>query len=594
MKKKILIVLFIVQLLSLFSYKEDVYFPNTDYELKVYHIEGKKPGKTLMIIGGMHGDEKSPYIAADIFVDSSLEKGNLIIVPRANLQSILSDTRLLDVDMNRRFQTSQPQNEIDKITEILKNLMQESDVVLNLHEGRGFYSPVKIDKERNPTKYGQSIIADADTFQMKDKKQIYLGDIARTITTNINKRIEDTGHYFNFWNHNTASKKTVHKEQKLSATFFALTELNIPAFGVEASSNIEDLNQRVKYLSIVINEFMNYYGIAPEYPAINLPKPKFDFILYQVNNKLEIAHADDSIKLNIGDSLQIISVKSNYSRGVISDILNYGTGNDFGVSLKISANTQITLKKDSVLLAAIPVQVLSAVEIGQPAISQPLTTYNFLGFNLFVNSQERKLMLNDTLRVARGDIIRLNSVIPENKKVIANVVGFYHGYVDSENDLHHYINTSDLLPKFALKKDLYQIYAELNEQKLGNAYLQVKEPEKKQAVEKKSNYKLTKLLLIYNDNEISLNPGDTLDVKEGDSVILTDALTNLPKKCIPKINFVGYITTYTKDGDDRNNLITINNKLISKYSVNKDGRIYEIKVNFKERSLGSVYVRLVE
>ena len=30
-----------------------VYFPNTVYELNVYKIYGKQPGKTLMLIGGI-------------------------------------------------------------------------------------------------------------------------------------------------------------------------------------------------------------------------------------------------------------------------------------------------------------------------------------------------------------------------------------------------------------------------------------------------------------------------------------------------------------------------------------------------------------
>ncbi len=37
-----------------FSKKEHiVYFPNTAYELNVYKIYGKQPGKTLMLIGGI-------------------------------------------------------------------------------------------------------------------------------------------------------------------------------------------------------------------------------------------------------------------------------------------------------------------------------------------------------------------------------------------------------------------------------------------------------------------------------------------------------------------------------------------------------------
>ena len=62
----------------------DVYFKNTDYELNVYKIYGAEKGKTMMIIGGIQGDEPGGYIAADLYADMALKKGNLIVVPRAN------------------------------------------------------------------------------------------------------------------------------------------------------------------------------------------------------------------------------------------------------------------------------------------------------------------------------------------------------------------------------------------------------------------------------------------------------------------------------------------------------------------------------
>ncbi len=38
-----------------------VYFPNTPYELNVYKIYGKRPGKTLMLIGGIQGNEPEGF-----------------------------------------------------------------------------------------------------------------------------------------------------------------------------------------------------------------------------------------------------------------------------------------------------------------------------------------------------------------------------------------------------------------------------------------------------------------------------------------------------------------------------------------------------
>jgi hypothetical protein len=60
-----------------------VYFPNTAYELNIYKISGKKPGKTLMLIGGIQGNEPGGFLSADLYADMSLEKGNLIVEPHS-------------------------------------------------------------------------------------------------------------------------------------------------------------------------------------------------------------------------------------------------------------------------------------------------------------------------------------------------------------------------------------------------------------------------------------------------------------------------------------------------------------------------------
>ena len=79
------------------------YFEETEHELNVYKINGVEKGKTLLIIGGLQGNEPGGYLAADLYVDMSLKKGNLIVVPRANFYSIISNQRGVNGDMNRQF-----------------------------------------------------------------------------------------------------------------------------------------------------------------------------------------------------------------------------------------------------------------------------------------------------------------------------------------------------------------------------------------------------------------------------------------------------------------------------------------------------------
>lgn len=51
-----------------------VYYEGTDHELHVYRIWGKKPGKTLLLIGGIQGDEPGGFLSADHYADLALAK----------------------------------------------------------------------------------------------------------------------------------------------------------------------------------------------------------------------------------------------------------------------------------------------------------------------------------------------------------------------------------------------------------------------------------------------------------------------------------------------------------------------------------------
>ena len=104
----------------------DVYLANTEHELHVYRIFGKEPGKTIMIIGGIQGDEPGGYLTADLYADISLKKGDLIVVPRANFYSILLNQRDgMTGDMNRKFsETSDAAKNMEQeIVTILKKLI---------------------------------------------------------------------------------------------------------------------------------------------------------------------------------------------------------------------------------------------------------------------------------------------------------------------------------------------------------------------------------------------------------------------------------------------------------------------------------------
>ena len=142
----------------------EVFFQGTDHCLDVYRIFGEEPGPTLMIMGGIQGDEPGGYLAADLYADMSLKRGNLIVVPRANLYSIMMNKRAPNGDMNRKFAEAQPFDPDSEVVKKIKEFMNEADYFLNLHDGSGFYHPDYIDDMRNPKRFGQCIITDTDRY----------------------------------------------------------------------------------------------------------------------------------------------------------------------------------------------------------------------------------------------------------------------------------------------------------------------------------------------------------------------------------------------------------------------------------------------
>jgi len=325
-----------------------VFFQGEENELNVYRIFGSKPGKTLLIIGGIQGDEPGGFLAADFYADFSLEKGNLIVVPRANLPSILKKERQINQDMNRKFMDDNTVNYEAKVVNVLKKLICESDCFLNLHEGSGFYSQRWESPDKNPEKYGQSIIADDSILDIGGNlKPVDLEAMALKVIDQINKNIEDEYNHFQFNNHKTNHPDTSHKEQRRSATYYAVNVCKIPAFGIESAKSLP-LEQKVRQHIYAINGFMDILDILPQNPGINLKKPQMQYMIISVNDSIPVVVGKmQRLKINRGDMIQVHDIVVNYERGLSVDVLGVGNNfNDMKKKLIITEPTRIEAKKD--------------------------------------------------------------------------------------------------------------------------------------------------------------------------------------------------------------------------------------------------------
>jgi len=339
-----------------------VYWAGTPQQLDVYKIYGRNDGPTVMIIGGIQGDEPGGYMSADLYADLALKRGNLIVVPRANFKSIVQVHRGPDGDMNRKFRGDLSRDPDRNLVEVLKELMTESDLVLNLHDGSGYYRPVeeKGNNQVGPHRYGQCIIADAEVYTHKPSgRTLRLGDWAREVVKRVNVDIEVPLHKFHFFDTDTDNPNSRHKEQRGSVTYYALTKLGIPAFGVETSKSLPSLEMKIHQHNLAINAFLDIFGLEVEHPCIDLTEPIMGYVIISVNGGTPLALADQqTLELARGDTIEVMEVGANFDRGLAADVLGLGSFNDIGNPLTINVPTSVVIRKDSSKIGQVSLALL--------------------------------------------------------------------------------------------------------------------------------------------------------------------------------------------------------------------------------------------
>jgi len=559
------------------------YFENTPYELNVYKIIGRQPGKRLLIIGGIH-NEPGGYLTADHFVDVKLEKGTLIVVPRANFHTIISDKRGINGDMNRKFTPDKLSGDYDsQIVEILKNLMAEADILLNLHSGSGFYRYKYISKNKNPWKFGQSIIADTDIFNKDDSdNSINLKEIAEEVIRNVNKKIDNKEYFFHFNNHNTFSNETKHPEQRRSATFFALSHFGIPAFGIESSRDILELETKVRHQIWIINEFMRFLDIVPEIPGLYLEYPELRFVIVSVNdgNPIMIPNKK-TLHIKENDNIEVSYIEANYERGLTANILNNGTLNDFSTKINIRKSTKIVIKKDQFYCGEIYVDVIKEKKDKE---SLTVAQYNYLVLD--INGLVEVFDNSHSIETINGDIMRIIDTVPSTKskeKIRINFYGFQKQKDYEKDDRNHIINTAtDLIPKFSLNGSgmIYEIRVESGRDILSKFNFKFIKP------------KLHYIVLRDDKDTYKIPEGETVSFNKNEQIEILEASTNIKNDKDIKVNFRGFVGA--GDGEDRNMKIPLDNNLLTNYSINNSGKLFEITVSRKGNTFGRIFIKIKE
>lgn len=254
---------------------------------------------TLLVIGGIHGDEPGGYFAASILATHyKILSNNLWIVPNLNQESILKDSRGIHGDMNRKFALLSKNDKDRPVIEEIKQIIKDKQVslVLNLHDGNGFYRKTDKGQIFNPNAWGQTCVI--DQCDLNDQPFGDLNKIASNIKESINQKLIEEHHTFDVKNTNT---KFEDEAMQLSLTYFAVTN-NKPAFAIESSKNLPTLAQKVFYHLLAIEEFMKTMQLSFE-RTFELNEQNLSVILQNYGN----VNINNNIFLNLTNIKKFLS-----------------------------------------------------------------------------------------------------------------------------------------------------------------------------------------------------------------------------------------------------------------------------------------------
>lgn len=275
-------------------------------DIQLIKKENNDSNTTLLVIGGIHGDEPGGYFAASLLTTHyKISSNNLWVVPNLNKESIIKDNRGINGDMNRKFSVIEKNDKDKQTVEDIKDIILQKKVslVLNLHDGNGFYRKTNKGNIFNPNAWGQTCVIDQCALPI-DQPFGNLNKIALDIKEAINKKLIEEHHTFDVKNTNT---KFEDEAMRLSLTYFAVTN-NKPAFAIESSKNLPSLSQKVFYHLLAIEEFMNIMNISFK-REFELSEKNIDNILK--DDGILIINNNISINLtNIKKTLSFVPIKS--------------------------------------------------------------------------------------------------------------------------------------------------------------------------------------------------------------------------------------------------------------------------------------------
>ncbi len=268
-------------------------------EFTIHKLDSGVEGPTILVVGGIQGDEPGGFHAASLLVtDYKIKKGTVWVVPNLNFESIINRSRGINGDMNRKFAQMQKGDPDYQAVERVKSLIRDPkvDFVFNLHDGSGFYREQKEDSLHSPNRWGQCIIIDQERVDSPKYKEI--GRYSRDIVAEVNKKLLTKEHRFHLKNTHT---KDGDVEMSKTLTFYAINQ-GKPAVGLEASKSLNK-GERVYYHLTALESYMTKLGVEFE-RTFKLTPPS---IQAAITSNLQLALFDEKLNYVIDNARRTIN-----------------------------------------------------------------------------------------------------------------------------------------------------------------------------------------------------------------------------------------------------------------------------------------------
>ena len=89
-----------------------------------------------------------------------------------------------------------------------------------------------------------------------------------------------------------------------------------------------------------------------------LDTPTLKYLVVSINdNSPTVVKQGQAIEVQMGDSINVTHIESNYERGLSLDILGHGDLNDYRKDFEILRNTSLVVRKDNHKVAEIPIRI---------------------------------------------------------------------------------------------------------------------------------------------------------------------------------------------------------------------------------------------